>query len=352
MITPLALSALVKHHGFDDFGVCSIPDGWHAEAHLREFVAKGFHGEMHWMETTLERRVHPKKLWEGANSALVLAKSYAPDCDPLTHLGQTDCGNISVYARGDDYHDVVKKALKALAGDIVRQSPTELKVFVDTAALMEKPLAQLGGLGWQGKHTNLVSRALGNWFFIGVILLEGHLEETTPETDHCGSCRACLDICPTGAIIAPYQLDARLCLSYLSIEFDGPWPEDLRPKMGNRIYGCDDCLAICPWNKFAVTAHEGPLSARESLTMPLLSDLLRLDEAEFRALFAKTAIKRIGIKRFLRNVAYAAGNHLRECDDQALVGALLHLCHCDDDVVREAAHWALDQRSKPCGLDY
>jgi epoxyqueuosine reductase len=251
--------------GFSAARLAELPDIWAASERLKVFVEAGFHGDMSWMEETLERRQHPQNMWSGARSALVLGYNYGPESDPLALLEQTDTANISVYARGDDYHELIKKKLKQLAGWIVNETGCELKVFVDTAHLMEKPLAALAGLGWQGKHTNLVSREFGSWLFLGVILLDRVIENDAPERDHCGSCQACLDICPTNAFEGPYRLDARKCLSYLTIEYRGPWPEPFRKAMGNRIYGCDDCLAACPWNKLAQVTHYMKLKTREGL---------------------------------------------------------------------------------------
>ena len=303
--------------GFDVCGLASVEAPWPAGARLAEFVAEGRHGAMAWLETTAERRAHPRAMWPDARSAIMLGVNYGPDADPLAVLGQRDRAAISVYAQGDDYHDLIKKRLKALARWLVAETGCELKVFVDTAPLMEKPLAQAAGLGWQGKHTNLVSRAFGSWLFLGAILIDAALTPDAPEADHCGACRACLDICPTKAFPAPYQLDARRCISYLTIEHAGPIPLEFRAALGNRIYGCDDCLAVCPWNKFASQARESALHARDTLRAPPLADLAALDDAAFRALFAKSPVKRIGRDRFVRNVLYAIGNS----DDPTLAAA-------------------------------
>ncbi|MEE2565246.1 tRNA epoxyqueuosine(34) reductase QueG [Hyphobacterium marinum] len=325
--------------GFDAVGVCRADEAWAAGARLKEFVDQGRHGEMGWMETTLERRTAPTAMWPEAKSAIVLAMNYGPDTDPLADLEQRSSANISVYARHRDYHDLIKKRLKALARDFAAGTGAEVKVFVDTAPLMEKPLAEKAGLGWQGKHTNLVSRDLGSWFFLGVILTDAELEPDLPEADHCGSCRACLDICPTNAFPAPYQLDARRCISYLTIEHAGPIPPEFREAMGNRIYGCDDCLAVCPWNKFAEEASEAMLIAREDLKSPALADLARLDDAGFRALFSGSPIKRIKRDRFVRNVLIAIGNS----DDPGLVATAENLTRDDSALVRGAAVWALSR---------
>jgi epoxyqueuosine reductase len=332
--------------GFSAARFVALPEAWAASDRLEAFVAAGFHGDMQWMEETLERRRHPQAMWSGAKSALVLGYNYGPDRDPLEGLKRSDAANISVYARGDDYHDLIKKKLKQLATWIVAQAHCELKVFVDTAPLMEKPLAALAGLGWQGKHTNLVSREFGSWLFLGVILLDRAIAEDAPEVDHCGSCQACLDICPTDAFVGPYRLDARKCLSYLTIEYRGPWPEAFRHQMGNRIYGCDDCLAVCPWNKFAAATHEVKLQARAGFGELPLAELAGLDDAAFRALFAKSPIKRIGRNTFLRNVFYAIGNHLKVSGNKELGGVALDALSDESPLVRGAAVWALRQ-----GLD-
>ena len=323
--------------GFDVCGFASASEPWPAATRLDAFVESGRHGEMAWMAETLERRRHPNGLWREARSAVVLGLNYGPDADPLAILAQSALGAVSVYAQGRDYHGLIKGRLKTLASRIKRALGGEVKVFVDTAPLMEKPLAAQAGLGWQGKHTNLVSREFGSWLFLGSILTTVAVAPDEPAADHCGACRACLDICPTGAFPAPYQLDARACLSYLTIEHPGPIPEKFRRALGNRIYGCDDCLAVCPWNKFASVAREAGLHARESLRAPALADLAGLDEAGFRALFAANPIKRIGRDRFLRNVLYAIGNS----GMPALAPAARAHLQADDETVREAAGWAL-----------
>jgi epoxyqueuosine reductase len=282
-------------------------DPQHGER-LRQFVALGYHGDMAWLADTLARRQSPEAMWPAARSAILLAMSYAPSCDVPARLRQSTAGNISVYALHRDYHDVMKGKLKHLAQWLARASRAEAKVFVDTAPLMEKPLAHQAGLGWQGKHSNLVSRELGSWFFIGTILTAAPLASDAPEIDHCGSCRACLDACPTGAFPAPYQIDARRCISYLTIEYQGHIAPYFRPLMGNRIYGCDDCLAACPWNKFAQAANELKLRARSDLLAPDLARLAALDNAGFRQMFAGSPVKRIGRDRFVRNVMIAIGN--------------------------------------------
>ncbi len=326
--------------GFDDCRICRAHEPWPASERLEAFVEAGHHGSMERMKTTLERRKTPTSMWDGAKSAVVVALNYGPDHDPMRSLERTGEGNISVYARGKDYHDVLKKRLKQLARAFVAETGAEVKIFVDTAPLMEKPLAHKAGLGWQGKHTNLVSREHGSWLFLGVMLTDAVLNMDDAEVDHCGSCSACLDICPTAAFPAPYQLDARRCISYLTIEHKGPIAHEFRAAMGNRIYGCDDCLAICPWNKFAETAREGAFWARAELKGPDLGALSALDDAHFRDVFSGSPIKRIGRDRFIRNVLIAIGNS----GDSSLVeqSVLPHLCD-EDPVVRGAAVWALSR---------
>jgi epoxyqueuosine reductase len=320
--------------------VTSLGDAtWPAAARLAEYVEEGRHGEMAWMAETAERRAHPRAMWADARSAIVLGMNYGPDEDPRAVLAARAKGAISVYAQGDDYHDVVKKKLKALARFIQDRFGGEVKVFVDTAPLLEKPLAERAGLGWQGRHTNLVSREFGSWLFLGSVLTTLELAPDAPETMNCGSCRACLDVCPTNAFPAPFQLDARRCISYLTIELKGPIPREFRVPLGNRIYGCDDCLAVCPWNKFAATAHEQKLQAREGLRAPALADLARLDDAAFRALFSKSPVKRIGRDRFVRNVLYAIGNS----GEPALAAEATRLLDDPSPLVRGAAVWALSR---------
>ena len=325
--------------GFDVCGFASAAEAWPAGARLEAFVAEGLHGTMGWMAETLSRRVHPTGMWPDARSAIVLGMNYGPDSDPLEALKARSTGAISVYAQGDDYHEVIKGRLKTLAGQIVARHGGDVKVFVDTAPLMEKPLAQRAGLGWQGKHTNLVSRELGSWLFLGSILTTLEIAPDAAEVDHCGSCRACLDICPTGAFPEPYRLDARRCISYLTIEHAGPVPEEFRTAMGNRIYGCDDCLAVCPWTKFAAEAREGAFHARDELRSPSLADLAALDDAAFRTMFRKSPVKRIGRDRFVRNVLYAIGNS----GDPALAASASALTGDPSEVVRDAASWALNR---------
>jgi epoxyqueuosine reductase len=325
--------------GFDACRFASASEPWSAGERLAHFVEAGRHGEMGWMETTLERRSHPTAMWDGAKTAIVLGMNYGPERDPLPEMADRSAGYISVYARGDDYHEVIKGRLKTLAGQLAARLNAEVKVFVDTAPLMEKPLAQRAGLGWQGKHTNVLSRDHGNWLFLGVILTAAEIEPDPTETEHCGSCTACLDACPTNAFPAPFQLDARRCLSYLTIEHAGPWPMEFRALTGSRIYGCDDCLGVCPWNKFAAASRESRLTAREASVSPRLSDLAALDDPAFRALFSKSPVKRIGRDRFVRNVLYAAGNS----GDAALVESAARLLDDTAPVVRGAAVWALSR---------
>jgi epoxyqueuosine reductase len=297
---------------------------------------------MGWMETRADHRVSPLALWPEAKSAIALGMSYAPASDPLALGDHPDVGRISVYAQGGDYHKTVKKALKSLARFIVEQAPSELKVFVDTAPVMEKPLAQAAGIGWQGKHTNLVSREHGSWLFLGVILTSLELEPDTAADhgQHCGSCSRCLDACPTQAFLGPHRIDARRCISYLTIEHDGPIPIEFRSAMGNRIYGCDDCLAVCPWNRFAeAAAANRAFLPRAELAAPRLADLLALDDASFREMFAGSAIKRIGRNRMIRNCLIAAGNS----GDRSLVPSIQQHLDDPDPVVAEAAGWALAQ---------
>ena len=308
---------------------------------LAAFLEAGFHGQMGWLEARAEWRGNPAALWPEARSVVMLAEPYTPDADPMEVLGRADRGAISVYAQGRDYHDLVKKRLKRVARWMVAETGCAVKVFVDTAPVPEKALGQAAGLGWQGKHTNLLGRDLGNWFFLGAIFTTLELAPDAAEEDHCGSCRACLDICPTEAFPAPYRLDARRCISYLTIEHRGPVDEALRERMGNRIYGCDDCLAVCPWNKFAVAAREIGYAARKDLKAPRLAELARLDDAGFRAMFAGSPVKRIGRDRFVRNVLYAIGNSGRA----ELRGVARGLTADPDEAVAEAARWAVARLS-------
>jgi epoxyqueuosine reductase len=325
--------------GFATFGVTSAKADSKTGERLKRFVADGHHATMAWMEETLERRLSPDAMWPEAKSALVFGMNYGPEHNPLLALDYKSHAAISVYAQNRDYHDVVKGRLKEIASKFASKFNAEVRVFVDTAPLMEKPLAANAGLGWQGKHTNLVSRDHGSWLFLGTILTDAEIEPDQPEIDHCGTCRACLDICPTNAFPAPYQLDARRCISYLTIEHKGPIALEFRKAIGNRIYGCDDCLAVCPWNKFASLASEAKLQARDDLKSPPLEDLLKLDDAHFRALFSGSPIKRIGRDRFIRNVAIAAGNSA----DVSLTNQLIDLLNDTSPLVRGAAVWALSE---------
>ena len=320
--------------GFHAVGFAPASLGPEARARLQAFLAAGQHGDMGWMAERAEQRAHPQSLWPDARSVVAVGLSYAPDGDALETVGRADRGNVSVYARNRDYHDVVKGMLKHLGAFIAKQGPA-VKVFVDTAPVMEKPLAQAAGLGWQGKHTNLVSRAHGSWLFLGEVMTTLEIAPDPPGVDRCGSCSRCLHACPTGAFPAPYQLDATRCISYLTIEHAGPIPHELRPLMGNRIYGCDDCLAACPWNRFAHAAHP-KLQAREELRAPRLAELAALDDAGFRALFAGGPVKRVGRDRFVRNVLTAIGNS----GDPALLPAADRLRADPNPVVAEAAEWA------------
>jgi epoxyqueuosine reductase len=331
--------------GFAAVGVARADAAPKTAERLRQWLAEGCHGDMIWMEETVERRGSPAGLWPEVRSVISLGMSYAPSVDPLAMADRPELGRISVYAQGADYHDVVKKALKALARWLIEAAPCEVKVFVDTAPVMEKPLAEAAGLGWQGKHTNLVSRRDGSWLFLGAIYTTLELEPEgaaprEPHPVHCGSCTACLDACPTNAFPAPFRLDARRCISYLTIEHKGPIPEEFRTAIGNRIYGCDDCLAVCPWNRFADAARRNQaFLPRAELTAPALSDILALDDAAFRKVFAGSPIKRIGRGRMVRNAAIAAGNSGRA----DLVPVLQTLSSDEDGVVAEAAQWALGQ---------
>ncbi|MBR0643364.1 tRNA epoxyqueuosine(34) reductase QueG [Plastoroseomonas hellenica] len=324
--------------GFDAVGFARATLSDATRERLARFLAEGMHGSMGWMEARSEQRGDPRALWPDAASVISLGMSYAPEDDPLASLPMRDRATISVYARHRDYHDTVKKRLKALARWIVETwLDDSVKVFVDTAPVMEKPLAQQAGIGWQGKHTNLVNREHGSWLFLGEIFTTLALTPAAAETDHCGSCRRCLDVCPTAAFPAPYRLDARRCISYLTIESRDPIPEEFRAPMGNRIYGCDDCLAVCPWNKFAQAHAEPDFAPRATLTAPLLADFAALDDAGFRTLFSGSPIKRIGRDRFLRNVMIAIGNSA----SPALRPHAQALCDDPDPVVAEAARWAV-----------
>jgi epoxyqueuosine reductase len=335
----VALIREARALGFDCVGVTDPDSIAQAARRFRDFLDAGSHGDMDWLADRPERRADPRGLWADVRSVIMLGVNYGPDRNPLDILARRTRGAISVYAQGDDYHDLIKKRLKALARWLVAAHGCEVKVFVDTAAVMEKPLAQAAGLGWQGKHTNLVSREFGSWLFLGAIFTTLELARDGADADHCGSCRACLDICPTSAFPAPYKLDARRCISYLTIENKGPIPREFRKAIGNRIYGCDDCLAVCPWNKFAQEGRETRLAARDDLRAPALAELARLDDAAFRARFTKSPVKRIGRDRFVRNVLIAIGNS----DDAALAPEAARLLDDASPLVRGAAAWALSQ---------
>lgn len=337
------LVATALAEGFAAARLCRPDAVPHVPARLKTFLAQGRHGQMTWMENRTNWRANPAALWPEARAILMLAEPYTPLHDPLDDLNHPDRGVISTYARGRDYHDIVKKRLKRVARWLVAEAGCEVKVFVDTAPVPEKALGEVSGLGWQGKHTNLVSRELGNWFFLGAIFTTADLAPDDAEADHCGTCRRCLDICPTDAFPAPYQLDARLCISYLTIEHAGPVDPALRPKLGNRIYGCDDCLAVCPWNKFARTARDARYAAKDDLDAPRLADLACLDDAAFRAKFSGSPIKRSGRNRLVRNVLYAIGNS----GDPGLIGVAQNLTADPDDAVADAARWAVERLRDP-----
>ena len=323
--------------GFADIGITTADAIPEAGARLRQWLADGCHGDMIWMPDRADERASPKGLWPDVKSVIMLGTSYAPPLDPLRLAGQGDTGVISIYAWNRDYHDLIKKRLKTLARWLVAEAGGELKVFVDTAPVMEKPLAAAAGLGWQGKHTNLVSRKHGSWLFLGAIYTTLDLTPEETHADRCGSCTRCQTACPTQAFPSPYRLDARRCLAYLTIEHKGPIPEEFRQPMANRIYGCDDCLSVCPWNRFAKATEEPAFLPRAELTAPKLVELLALDDAGFRALFSGSAIKRIGVNRFIRNCLYAAGNS----GEGALIPAVQAHLGSDDPVVADAARWAM-----------
>lgn len=342
--TSHSLAELVKREavtaGFDACGIARVDEfGIDPGARLQEFLDAGRHGDMEWLAEQAHRRRHPQAMWDAARSAVVLGMSYAPDLDPLAVLGEPQRGAISCYAQGKDYHDILKGRLKRVASVLHRASGQDVKVFVDTAPLMEKPLAQLAGLGWQGKHTNLVSPQHGSWLFLGTILSAADLAPDQRESDHCGSCRRCVDICPTSAFPEPYQLDARRCIAYLTIEHAGHIEAEFRPLIGNRVFGCDDCLAVCPWNKFASVAREQRFATREATDAPPLAELLILDDAAFRQRFAGTPIKRTGRDRFVRNVLIAAGNSR----DVQLTPLIIPLLDDAAAIVRAMAVWALSR---------
>jgi len=333
-----SISAKAAELGFVACGFTRADAAPEAGDRLREWIAAGHHGEMGWIEDRAEQRASPQALWPEARSVIALAMSYAPATDPMELASASSRGRISVYAQGSDYHKVVKKALKAMGRWLAEEAGCQLKVFVDTAPVMEKPLSAAAGLGWQGKHTNLLSREHGNWLFLGVIYTTLELEPDEPASDHCGSCSRCIVACPTGAIIAPHRLDARKCISYLTIEHAGPIPHEFRAAIGNRIYGCDDCLAVCPWNRFAEAAQANTAFApRAELAAPALADLLGLDDAAFRDMFSGSPIKRIGVARMTRNCLIAAGNS----GDPALRPAVERHLASEDPVVADAAAWAI-----------
>ncbi|MBD8066316.1 tRNA epoxyqueuosine(34) reductase QueG [Devosia sp. PTR5] len=331
------LQARAKALGFDAFGIARADARPDLPAKLHHALAQGWHADMEWMAETEERRGSPTALWSEAKSVIVLGVNYAPAENPLDLLEQRTVGAISAYARNRDYHDLIKGRLKELAGLLAQRSGADVKVFVDTAPLMEKPLAEAAGLGWQGKHSVLVSRPFGSWLFLGAILTSAELPINAPHPENCGSCRKCLDICPTDAFPAPFRLDARKCLAYYSVEHKGPIPREFRRPMGNRIYGCDDCLAVCPWNKFAAQSREARLRSRPELESPALADLVDLDDAGFRALFSGSPIKRIGQARFVRNVLIGIGNS----GDEALALKAEQRLDNASPLVRGAAIWAL-----------
>jgi epoxyqueuosine reductase len=334
-----AIIETARAAGFDAVGITRADATPETRERLERFIADGAHGDMDWLAATADRRGSPLSLWPEVRSVVMLGLNYGPDEDPLAVLAQRTKAAISVYAKGDDYHELIKTKMKKIARWLVAHAGGDVKVFVDTAAVMEKPLAASAGLGWQGKHTNLVSRQFGSWLFLGAVFTTLDLPPDAPVEDSCGSCRACLDVCPTAAFPAPYRLDARRCISYLTIEHKGPIPRELRPLMGNRIYGCDDCLAVCPWNKFAQTGREAKLAARDTLRAPDLAALSRLDDAQFRALFSKSPVKRTGRDRFLRNVLIAIGNS----GDASLAPEAKRLLGDSSPLVRGAAVWALSR---------
>ena len=334
-----SLRERAKAEGFSALGIAAAKLSAEVTQNLQAYISADHHGTMQWLADTAKRRASPDAMWAEAKSAIVLAMNYGQGLDPFARLTKKSTGVISTYALNRDYHDIIKGKLKNLATWFAREAKADVKVFIDTAPLMEKPLAALAGLGWQGKHTNLVSRELGSWFFLGVILTDAELPLDAPAQEHCGSCRACLDICPTQAFTAERKIDARRCISYLTIEYKGEIPLEFRKAMGNRIYGCDDCLGICPWNKFAEAAREIKLKAREDLLEPQLSELLQLDDSAFRAKFSGSAVKRIGRESFIRNCLIAAGNS----QDQSLITHVQQLTDDPSQIIKEAAHWALHE---------
>ena len=334
-----AIEQMAMDEGFETCGIVGEATMPYIATELEAFVEAEKHGDMDWLADRQHHRASPQGLWPEAKSVIVLTMNYGPEDDPMSHLNDGEAGVISCYARHKDYHDVIKKKLRRIARWMADTSGEDVKLFVDTAPVPEKPLAQQAGLGWQGKHTNLVSRQAGSWLFIGSIYTTMDLPADTPEQDHCGGCTACLNACPTDAFPAPYQLDARRCISYLTIEHKGPIPVEFRKAMGNRIYGCDDCLAACPWNKFAKVANEAKLIAREDLESPKLQDLITLDDASFRQFFSGSPIKRIGRDRFIRNVLVAIGNS----GDSGFIETIRPLLDEPSALVRGSAIWALGQ---------
>ena len=331
------LQSRARALGFDAFGIAPADARPDLPEKLRKALAEGWHADMDWMAETEERRADPRRLWAEVRSVILLGVNYGPETDPMALLGEPDIGAISAYARNRDYHDIIKGRLKELAGLLARRAGSDVKVFVDTAPLMEKPLAEAAGLGWQGKHSVLVSRDFGSWLFLGAILTSADLPADKPGGESCGSCTRCLDICPTQAFPAPFRLDARRCLAYYSVEHKGPIPREFRRSMGNRIYGCDDCLAVCPWNKFASVSREAKLRSRPEFERPALADLVALDDAGFRDLFAGSPVKRIGHARFIRNVLIGIGNS----GNPAFIPAILARIDDASPLVRGAAIWAL-----------
>ena len=325
--------------GFDQVAFVSAEASPLQAERLDQFIADDHMGQMTWLAETRDRRISPKSMWAEARTAIVLSMNYGPDHDPMDNLKKPEAANISVYARGRDYHDVIKGKLKQVASRLAAREGTEVKVFVDTAPLMEKPLAARAGIGWQGKHTNLVSRDYGSWLFLGVILTAADWAEPEDSSDHCGSCTACLDVCPTNAFPAPYRLDARRCISYLTIEHQGAIPHEFRNAIGNRVFGCDDCLAVCPWNRFAKDAHEAKLQAKPDLILPDLEGMMALDEAGFRSYFSGTPVRRAGYESFMRNILIAAGNS----KNKLLINAVKELLSSKNEVIKGAAIWALSQ---------
>ncbi|PCI61644.1 MAG: tRNA epoxyqueuosine(34) reductase QueG [Kordiimonadales bacterium] len=334
-----AIEAKAFELGFDQMGITRATTSEKVIEGFRSFIKLERHASMEWLADRMHQREHPQNLWPEAKSVIMLGVNYGPKDDPRLLLDHKEMANISVYARGKDYHDLIKKRLKAFARWLVPEYGCDLKVFVDTAPVPEKPLAVSAGLGWQGKHTNMVSREYGSWLFLGAIYTDMELPADTPHEDKCGSCTACIDACPTNAFPAPYEIDAGRCISYLTIEHKGPIPEEFRRPMGNRIYGCDDCLAACPWNKFAQVSAEAAFHARVELGAPALKDLVTLDDASFRQIFSGSPIKRIGRNRFIRNILYAIGN----TGDADHMGAVNKLCDDPDEAVKDAAKWAKEQ---------